>query len=361
MAESLDRPSLIDAAWGTEEATPPATEADPAQALATARALFEEGRLEDAWELAELAREGLGADPAGETEALHLLALIARERGFLRVGEERIARAIAVRAELGEGAVPLAWYELHAALALANGEHTTAVSAWELAAKVARSVRDATGDGTERLCIALRALGDAHLARGDLARAREALGALVIEARALRHEGGPGSGVEGHPPVSDPTDTRSFRHLTSALQRLGDACHADHDLPAAISAYRDAVREAKRAAAASNDSSEALWDVSVGLNRLGAVQLEADQAQAAIASFEASVDARRTLCEREGRTPHAVSSLASSLSKLAAALAHDGDEAGATAAADEAAALDREAAIGEDHHALTIVPPPIAR
>ncbi len=66
----------------------------------------------------------------------------------------------------------------------------------------------------------------------------------------------------------------------------------------------------------------------MGLNRLGTVQLEADQAQAAIASFEQSVEARRTLCDREGRTPHALSALASSLSKLAAALAHDGDEAG---------------------------------
>lgn len=350
MIDSTERPSLIDAAWGPESApltTPHGPPVIPAEALAAAGALFAEGRLEDAWELAEAARAGLAeTDRLAETEALHLLALIARERGFLRVGEERIARAIADRAELGDKTVPLGWYELHAALALANGEHATAASAWELAVNVARTVRDATGEGSERLCLALRALGDAHLARGDVAQARAVLGQLVVEARTL---------------AGDPTNLHAFRHLTSALHRLGDACHADGDLPASISAYREAVREAKRAAAASDDASEILWDASVGLNRLGTVQLEADQAQAAIASFEQSVEARKTLCEREGRTPHALSALASSLSKLAAALAHDGDEAGAAAATAEAAALDDEAALSErlgDQHPLTMVPPP---
>ena len=352
MVDSIERPSQIDAAWGPESApltTPHGAGTPPAEALSAVEALFAEDRLEDAWELCEAARAGLAeADPLAETEALHLLALIARERGFLRVGQERIARAIAVRAELPDGGAPLGWYELHAALAHANGEHATAVRAWELAVNVARSVRDATGDGTERLCLALRALGDAHLARGDVAHARAALGSLVVEARAL---------------AGDPADVRAFRHLTSALQRLGDACHADGDLPAAISAYREAVKEAKRAALASDGASEILWDLSVGLNRLGTVQLEADQAQAAIASYEQSVDARRTLCDRDGRTPQAVSALASSLSKLAGALAHDGDEASASAAAAEAAELDMEVALGEgqqDHqHVFTVLPPPM--
>ncbi len=349
MVDSIDRPSLIDAAWDgasdQDAPTPPATHLEPKEALATAAALFEEGRLEDAWELAEHARGGLAAtDPLAETDALYLLALVAQARGFLRVGEERVARAIADRSDLAEGTVPLAWYELHASLAHANGEHTTAVSSWELATQVARSVRDATGEGADRLCIALRALGDALLGRGDAARARQVLGELVMEARSL---------------AGDSSDLGALRHLTSALHRLGDACHADHDLPAAVSAYRDAVREAKRVAAASDDAPEALWDVSVGLNRLGGVQLEADQAQAAIASFEQSVDARRSFSEKVGRTPQSLSALASSLSKLSAALAADGDEASAAAAAEEAGRLDLEAAIEPNHGSMTMVPPPV--
>ena len=53
--------------------------------------------------------------------------------------------------------------------------------------------------------------------------------------------------------------------------------------------------------------------------------------------------------------------IASSLSKLGGALAREGEDAAASNALNEAAALDREAALGEDHHAMTMVPPPIAR
>lgn len=348
MPDSLPRPSLIDAAW--DKAAPSSQEAapvpgDPIALIRLAESLHEEGRLEDAWETAEAARSGFAAaDPIAETESLYLLACIARDRGFPHVGEERIARAIAQRAELTGGAVPLGWYELHASLAHESGEHATAATAWESAVAVARSIREQTGDGTERVCLALRALGDSYLARGEIDRARAALGDLVMEARAL---------------VARMPDLPAFRHLTSALQRLGDACQAAHDQPAAIAAYRDAVREAKRAASGSGDAPEALWDLSVGLNRLGGAQLEADQAQAAIASFEQAVDARRTFCEVTGRTPQALSALASSLSKLGSALAREGEDAAAAAAISEAAALDRQAALGDNHHVHTLVPPPM--
>lgn len=350
MVDFAERPSQIDAAWDKPPSSeiPSTAPADPAQAFSTAEELFAEGRLEDAWELAESARATYAVtDPVAETEALYLLACIAQRRGFARVGQERVAKAIQVRAEIAPGSVPMGWYELHAALATANGEHTTAASAWEAAVKSARSVRDATGEATDRLCIALRALGDEHLARGDHARAREAFSELVTEARTLA------------PASADP---QAFRHITSAHHRLGDAAHAAGDLPAAIAAYRDAVREAKRTVTASGESPEALWDLSVGLNRLGSAQLEAEQAQAAIASFEQSVDARRSFVDQIGRNAQALNGLASSLAKLAAALHHDGDEAGAAAAAEEAAALDLEAALDGDGdpHPQTMVPPPVA-
>jgi len=342
----IDRPSLIDAAWDSVPSPDSAARAGraPAQSLAAAEALLAGGQHEDAWETAEHARAGFAAsDPLGESDALYLLARIAGERGFARVGEERVARAIALRGEHAEGTVPVAWHELRAALAAAIGDHGTATTSWESAALLARSIRDATGEGSDRLCIALRAVGDAHLARGDRARAREVFTSLVSEARGLA------------PASADPY---AFRHITSALHRLGDACREDGDLAAAIGAYRDAVREAKRAAAAS-DAPEAMWDLSVGLNRLGSTQLEADQAQAAIASFEQSIDLRRAVCELAERSPEALSGLASSLAKLGAALLQDGDVAGSNAAFEEAAALDREAAIEDDHQTLTMVPPPI--
>lgn len=342
------RPSLIDAAWDKAAVSQPQPDprAAAAEAFAAAQALFAEGQLEDAWEAAEMARGGFSAiDPLAETDVLFLLACIARERGFTRVGEERVARAIAERTDLAEGTVPLAWYELHAGLASANGEHATATGAWEAAVAVARAVRDATGEGVERLCLALRALGDDRLLHGDKKRAREVFTDLVVEARALA-----GASADPH----------AFRHVTSALHRLGDTCHSAGDLAASIGAYRDAVREAKRAAALHGETPEILWELSVGLNRLGNVQLEADQAQAAIASFEQSVDARRTLLELAGRTPQTLSGLASSLSKLAAALEQVGDQEGAAAATEQAAGLDQEATSAPvDHHVLTMVPPPI--
>jgi tetratricopeptide (TPR) repeat protein len=341
VSDSLPRPSAIDD-------VPAATNrADPIGLLRTAEALHEEGRLDEAWEIAEAARAGFaGSDPIAHTETLYLLACIAKDQGSPHAGQERIARAIAERAELTKGAVPLAWYEMHAALAQASGEHTTALTAWESAAATARTVREETGQGTERLCLALRALGDSYLARGQTERALAAFSELVKEARSL---------------VAASADMASFRHLTSALQRLGDACQAANDQPGALGAYRDAVREAKRAAAASGDAPEALWDLSVGLNRLGGAQLDAEQAQAAIASFEHAVDARRTFCDVTGRTPQALSALASSLSKLGGALAREGEDAAAAEAIEEAAALDREAALGDNHQVHTLVPPPIAR
>lgn len=349
MSDSLLRPSPT-AAW--DKAAPSSQPAapldgDPIALIRTAEALYEEGRLEDAWEIAQAARAGFAAsDPIAETESLYLLACIARDRGLARAGEEHIAAAIAARAALTEGAVPLGWYELHATLAQANGETATAENAWEAAAAAARAARGQTGEGSERLCLALRALGDSHLARRDTDRARATFQELVVEARAL---------------VAQGADLPAFRHLTSALQRLGDACQAAEDTPAAIAAYRDAVREAKRAAATSGDAPEALWDLSVGLNRLGGAQLDADQAQAAIASFEQAVDTRRTFSEVTGRTPQALSALASSLAKLGSALAREGEDAAAAAALEEAAALDREAALGENHQVHTLVPPPLAR
>ncbi|MBK8258594.1 MAG: hypothetical protein IPK82_38785 [Polyangiaceae bacterium] len=348
MPDSQPRPSLVDAAWDAPApASPPALSADPVETLRQAESLYETGRLEDAWEAAESARDGFATtDPIAETEALYLLACIAKDRGFSRVGEERIARAIAERADLTDGSVPLSWYELHASLAHQNGETSTALTAWETAVSVARSIREQTGEGTERLCLALRALGDAYLSRGDHVKARQALTELVSEARGL---------VQAAP------DLQSYRHLTSALQRLGDAFHAAHDLSGSLSAYRDAVREAKRAVASSGDAPEALWDLSVGLNRLGGVQLEADQAQAAIASFEQAVETRRTLLSVSGRTPATLTAVASSLSKLGAALEREGEHSAATAAFDEAAALDRESAVQDDHHVMTLVPPPLAR
>lgn len=349
MSDSIPRPSSIDAAWdkAVPSSQPAAPAGDAIALLRSAEALHETGRLEEAWETAEAARAGFAlSDPIAETETLYLLACIARDRGVPQVAEERIGRAIARRAELTDGAVPLAWYELHASLAQLAGEHATAHTAWESAAAVARSIREQTGQGTERLCLALRALGDSYLARGQTDRARSAFGDLVKEARSL---------------VSESQELPAFRHLTSALQRLGDACEAAQDHAAAIGAYRDAVREAKRAAAASGDAPEALWDLSVGLNRLGGAQLEADQSQAAIASFEQAVDARRTFCQVTGRTPQAISALASSLSKLGGALAREGEDAAAAQALEEAAALDREAALGENHQVHTLVPPPIMR
>ena len=350
MPDSIPRPSLLDAAWDTavpsSRQEPPPT-GDPIQLMRLAESLYEEGRLEDAWETADAARVGFAAsDPIAETETLYLLACIARDRGFPHVGEERIARAIEGRAELTGGAVPLAWYELHAALAQASDKPTTAATAWEAAVTVARSIREQTGEGTERVCLTLRALGDSYLARGETERARATFGELVMEARSL---------------VAASPDLPAFRHLTSALQRLGDACQAAHDPAAAIGAYRDAVREAKRAAATSGDAPEALWDLSVGLNRLGGAQLDADHAQAAIASFEQAVDARRLFCDVTGRTPQALSALASSLSKLGGALAREGEDAAAAAAIEEAATLDRQAALGENHQVHTLVPPPMAR
>jgi len=345
----MERPSLLDAAWDNPPTSvpEPRPSADPARSFAAAQSLFAEGRFEDAWEEAEGARAAFASvDPLAETDVLYLLALIAQERGFLRVGEERVARAIAERTDLAEGTVPLSWYELHASLASANGEHATATGAWDAAVKVARSVRDQTGEGTERLCIALRALGDALLAVGNHARALQVFRDLVSEARALSAA------------LDDP---HAFRHLTSALHRMGDAHNAANDVAGAISAYRDAVVEAKRAAAKAGETADTLWDLSVGLNRLGAAQLDADQAQAAIASFEKSVEARRAFVEQTGRSPQALVGLASSLSKLSAALEQDGDAAGAQAASDEAAELDREAAAPDDSYPLTMVPPPIAR
>lgn len=350
MPDSLPRPSLIDAAW--DKAAPSvqpgaAPPADPVALLRQAEAFYDEGRLEDAWEVGETARAAFaGEDPIAETETLYLLACIAKDRGFSHVGEERIARAIAQRASLTEGAVPLAWYELHASLAHESGEHATAATAWESAVAVARSIREQTGTGTDRVCLALRALGDSYLARGETELARTTFTDLTAEARAL---------------VAQSPDLGSFRHLTSALQRLGDACHAAHDTPAAIAAYRDAVREAKRAASGSGDAAEALWDLSVGLNRLGGAQLDADQAQAAIASFEQAVETRRTFCEVTGRTPQALNALASSLSKLGHALAREGEDAAAAEALAESTTLDREAALGDTHVKHTLIPPPIAR
>lgn len=349
VVEPFERPSLLDAAWELPPTSvpEPRPSADPGRSFASAQALFAEGRLEDAWEEAESARAGFAAlDPLMETDVLFLLARIAQERGFSRVGEERVARAIAERTDLAEGTVPLSWFELHAALASANGEHATATGAWDAAVKVARSVRDQTGEGTERLCIALRALGDALLAVGNHGRALTVFGDLVGEARSLA------KGLD---------DPHAFRHLTSALHRLGDAHNAAGDAAGAIRAYRDAVVEAKRAASTSGETAETLWDLSVGLNRLGAAQLDADHAQAAIASFEKSVEARRAFVEQTGRSPQALVGLASSLSKLGAALEQDGDLAGAEAASNEAAELDREAAAPEDSYPLTMVPPPIAR
>lgn len=348
MTDSLPRPSRIDAAWDSAASSPqPATTGDAIALLRSAEALHEEGRLEEAWEAAEAARAGFAeTDPIAETETLYLLACIARDRGFARVGEERIATAIAARGALTEGAVPLGWYELHAALAQTNGEVATAETAWEAAVAAARAIREQTGTGTERLCLALRALGDSYLARRDTAAARTAFSELVTEARAL---------------VAETPDLQSFRHLTSALQRLGDACQAAEDPPSALSAYRDAVREAKRAAADSGDAPEALWDLSVGLNRLGGAQLDADQAQAAIASFEKAVDARRTFLEVTGRSPQSLSALASSLSKLGGALAREGEDAAAAEALAEASRLDHEAALGDNHHMHTLIPPPAAR
>ncbi len=348
MADNIERPSLIDAAWDNPASSrsDPRGSVDPARSFAAAQSLFAEGRLEDAWEEAEIARGGFAAvDPLAETDVLYLLACIARERGFSRVGEERIARAIAERTDLAEGTVPLAWYELHAALAAENGEYATATGAWDAAVRVARSVRDATGEGTERLCVALRALGDAQLSLGNNVRALRVFRDLVTEARVL---------------ATASSDPHAFRHLTSALHRLGDAQHSSGDSAGAIGAYRDAVRETKRAAAATGETAETLWDLSVGLNRLGAAQLEAEQAQAAIASFEQSVEARRAFLEQAGRAPQALLGLASSLSKLSAALQQDGDEAGAQSATAEAAALDDEAATPDDAHPLTQFPPPVA-
>jgi tetratricopeptide (TPR) repeat protein len=319
---------------------------DPMELLAAAERLFGEGRLEEAWESADVARAGLAlVDPFVETNALHLLACIAAERGFARVGEERLARAIALRDGLAEGSVPIDWHELLGTLATANDDHNTAAAAWETAYVLLRAHRDATGEGTDRLCVALRGLGDAHLARGEKSRAREVFGSLASEASGL---------------VAAASDPHAFRHVTSALHRLGDACHEDGDLAAAIAAYRDAVREARSAVAATGNSLEALWDLSVGLNRLGGAQLESDQAQAAIASFEQAVEIRRGFCESAGRSPEALSGLASSLSKLSAALLQDGDEEGSVATQGEAAALDHEAALGSDHHPLTMIPPPVA-
>lgn len=346
MADDFDRPSQIDAAWDSMPSSVSAARVtgDPAHSFAEAETLLAEGQLEDAWECAEHARAGFAStNPLGEADALHLLAQIAGERGFARVGEERLARAIATREQVAPGTVPLSWHELRASLAAAAGDHGAATTAWEAAASLARSVRDATGEGADRLCLALRALGDSHLARGDKAGARRAFTELVAETRVLA------------PSSPDP---HAFRHVTAALHRLGDACREDGDLAAAIGAYRDAVRDAKRAAAAS-DAPEAMWDLSVGLNRLGSTQLEADQAQAAIASFEQSVELRRGIVELAGRNPESLSGLASSLAKLSAALLHDGDAAGSNAALEEAAALDQEAAIDDDHQTLTMAPPPI--
>lgn len=346
MAESV-RPSLIDASWDKATASQPAASGRAAaQGLAKAESLLAEGMLEEAWEMAEVSRRAFAAvDPLAETDALFLLARIAQARGFLRVGEERIARAIADRSDLAENTVPLAWYELHGTLAGANGEHQTAIAAWGAAAAVARAQRDSSGDGGDRLCIALRALGEAYLAAGDKPRAREVFTTLVTEARALV--------------AAAAEDAHVFRHLTSALQRLGDAYQNDGDAAGAISAYRDAVRESKRAAVVGRGKPEFLWDLSVGLNRLGNAQMDADQAQAAIASFEQAIEARRTFADLTGRSPQAVSALASSLAKLGAALAQEGEEAASRAALDEAAALDREAAISADHNVMTMVPPPI--
>lgn len=328
---------------------PPTAQADPAHLFSAAKTLFDEGKHEDAWEMAEAARAGFSTvDPLAETDVLFLLARIAQARGFSRVGEERIARAIADRTDLAEGTVPLAWYELHASLASANGEHATATGAWEAAVKVARAVRGPHGEGVERLCLTLRALGDDRLTHGDKARAREVFAELVRESKEL---------------AASTTEPHAFRHVTSSLHRLGDTCVAAGDLAAAISAYRDAVREAKKAMTADGETPETLWELSVGLNRLGKAQLDADQGQAAVASFEAAVDARRTLLAQVGRSAQALSGLASSLSKLSVALHHVGDVDGSNAAADEASDLDAEAArsVRPNHMQLTMVPPPVAR
>lgn len=354
MADQHERPSSNDLLWDTPTISTPELRgsSDPAESFAAAQSLFHEGRLEDAWEEAEMARAGFAAiDPLSETDVLYLSAAIAKERGYYRIGEERIARAIADRTDLAEGTVPLSWYELHATLAGQNGELATAAAAWETAVKVARALRDATGQGVDRLCVALRALGDTHLAQGYNVPALRAFRELVEEARGM---------------AAASEDPHAFRHLTSALHRLGDALHVSNDPAGAAAAYRDAVRETKRVAAALGESTDTLWDLSVGLNRLGAVQLESEQTQAAIASFEQSVEARRAFVDMTSRDPQALLGLASSLSKLSAALHHTGDEAAALAAAEEAAALDQEAsapATQQDTHAhlhpLTMVPGPV--
>ena len=132
-----------------------------------------------------------------------------------------------------------------------------------------------------------------------------------------------------------PDDTDVQRSRQAMLGEFGDTYRAAGDGAAARAAYRQALDIAR--ALVRRDPDNILWldDVSVGLSRIGTIELQAGDTAGALAAYQGSLDIVRALVRREPDSTQRQQALSRSLNRVGDVKLQAGDAAGALAAYQE--------------------------
>lgn len=109
---------------------------------------------------------------------------------------------------------------------------------------------------------------------------------------------------------------QSLRDLSVSLERLGDVELDAGNLMAATTAYRECLELDRRQRMRQGDTPQVLRDLSISLQKLGDVEREAGQLSVATEAYRESLELSRQLRERLGDTPQILRDLSISLHKL---------------------------------------------
>ena len=141
-----------------------------------------------------------------------------------------------------------------------------------------------------------------------------------------------------------PNDRHLLRSRSAMLNNFVTTYLAAGDLKDAAAAATQSLDIARKLAAQDQGNAQAQRDVSVSLERLGAVKLRAGDQAGALAAYQESLDLRRKLAPQDQGNAQARRDVSVSLERLGAVKLRAGDQAGALAAYQEGLDIARKLA-----------------
>ena len=116
---------------------------------------------------------------------------------------------------------------------------------------------------------------------------------------------------------ADPGNAVAQRDLSVSLDRIGDVKLQAGDRAGALAAYEESLAIRRKLAEADPGNARAQRDLSVSLNKIGDVKLQAGDRAGALAAFEEGLAIARKLAEADPGNAEAQTDLVVSLTRIA--------------------------------------------